>query len=74
MEADRTELRNLAAEHPELVRELTASYENWAEGAGVAPWPWVIRPVRWAAAALGLAGLAAAALVFAWLWRRRMVK
>ena len=44
MEADRTELRNLAAEHPARVRELTALYEEWAEGAGVAPWPWAIRP------------------------------
>jgi arylsulfatase len=74
MDADRTELRNLAAEHPERMRELTALYEAWAESAGVAPWPWVIRPIRWAAAALGLVCLAAAALVFAWLWRRRMVK
>ncbi len=74
VEADRTELRNLAAEHPERVRELTALYEEWAEGAGVAPWPWVIRPFRWAVAALGLVVLAAAALIFAWLWRRRMVK
>ena len=39
--------------------------EEWAEGAGVAPWPWVIRPFRWEVAALGLASLAAAALIFA---------
>ena len=30
-----------------FVRELTALYEEWAAGAAVAPWPWVIRLFRW---------------------------
>jgi arylsulfatase len=70
LEADRTELRNLAAEQPERVRELAALYEEWAAGAEVGPWPWVIRPLRQGVTLLGLAGLAVAALVFAWLRRR----
>ena len=70
LEADRTELRNLAAEQPERVRELETLYEEWAAGADVGPWPWVVRPLRQGVAVLGLAGLAAAVLVFAWLWRR----
>jgi len=74
LEADRTELRNLAAAQPDRVRELTALYEGWAERAGVGSWPWVIRPLRRGIAALGLAGLGAAALAFAWLRRRRLVR
>jgi arylsulfatase len=70
LEADRTELRNLAAEQPERVRELATLYEEWAADAGVGPWPWVIRPFRQGVTVLGLAGLAVAALVFAWLRRR----
>jgi arylsulfatase A-like enzyme len=38
LEADRTELHNLAAKQPDKVKELTASYERWAERAGVMPW------------------------------------
>ena len=72
LEADRTELRNLAAARPDRVRELAALYEDWAERAGVGSWPWVIRPLRRGIA--GLAGLGAAALGFAWLRRRRLVK
>jgi arylsulfatase len=72
LEADRTELRNLAAEQPERVRELVALYEEWAESAAVGPWPWVIRPLRWGVAAVGLSGLLIVALLLARLWRRRM--
>ena len=67
MEGDRTELRNLAAEHPGRVRELVALYEEWAENAGVGSWPWVIRPLRRGVAALCVAGLAAGALLFTWM-------
>jgi arylsulfatase len=74
LEADRTELRDLAAEQPERASELAASYEEWAESAGVGSWPWVIRPLRWGVAVLGLTGLPAAALVFAWLRRGRIGK
>jgi len=70
LEADRTELTDLAASQPERVRKLAALYEQWAAEAGVEPWPWVIRPLRRAAAALGLAGVAAALVAFAWLRRR----
>jgi len=37
IEADRTELRNLASEHPGLVAELEAAYSSWAERCGVIP-------------------------------------
>jgi arylsulfatase len=70
LEADRTELADLAGEQPERVRELAALYEEWAAGAAVGPWPWVIRPLRQGVAASSLAGLAGAALVFARLRRR----
>jgi hypothetical protein len=34
MEADRTELRDLAAEQPELVRSLAESHSRWLEATG----------------------------------------
>ncbi|MBX6312150.1 MAG: arylsulfatase [Isosphaeraceae bacterium] len=37
--SDRTETRDLAAQHPELVRELSALYERWAERTHVVPRP-----------------------------------
>ena len=37
--ADRTELNDLAATHPERVEELKAAWEVWAVRAGVLPWP-----------------------------------
>ena len=36
---DRIESINLAAEHPERVKQLVAKYESWAKRADVAPWP-----------------------------------
>jgi arylsulfatase len=36
--ADRTELRDLAAGDPGLVRELASLYDRWAAGNGVKPW------------------------------------
>ncbi|MFP4292205.1 MAG: arylsulfatase [Cyclobacteriaceae bacterium] len=39
MESDRTETINLANEHPELVKELSAMWEDWAQRARVIPWP-----------------------------------
>ena len=39
MEADRTELNNLAGENPQKVAELKVMYETWAKRAGVQPWP-----------------------------------
>ena len=38
MEADRTELDNLAGEYPEIVAELDAVYDRWAARCGVQPW------------------------------------
>jgi len=39
LEADRTELNDLAEKHPDKVRELSAMYDAWARRAGVEPWP-----------------------------------
>src|SRR5262249_10779243 len=36
--ADRTELKNLAAQEPDRVRELAAKYDAWAQRCGVLPW------------------------------------
>lgn len=38
IEADRTEQNNLVQQHPELVKELTAEWEAWAERADVDQW------------------------------------
>lgn len=38
MEADRSELQNLVDTHPDLVLELEAIYNEWAERVGVQPW------------------------------------
>lgn len=37
IEADRTELRNLAPEHPALVTDLERAYQAWADRCGVIP-------------------------------------
>lgn len=39
LEADRTELNDLAPEQPERVRTMVAEYRKWAQRAGVVPWP-----------------------------------
>jgi arylsulfatase len=38
MENDRIEQKNLADEKPEVVKELAADYDRWAERCDVAPW------------------------------------
>ncbi len=38
IEADRTELRDLAEHHPEVVDELAARFEAWAARSNVIPW------------------------------------
>ena len=38
MENDRIEQKDLAAEKPQVVRELSAEYDRWAERCGVVPW------------------------------------
>ena len=39
LEADRTELNNLAEKYPQKVEQLKALYERWARHRGVLPWP-----------------------------------
>jgi arylsulfatase A-like enzyme len=39
LEADRTELNNLAQKYPQKVEQLKAMYESWAKRCGVQPWP-----------------------------------
>ena len=38
MEADRTEMTNLAEKQPDKAAELVRKYEEWARRANVAPW------------------------------------
>lgn len=38
MEADRTEMNNLADQYPEKVEELAVTYNHWAEQNNVLPW------------------------------------
>jgi arylsulfatase A-like enzyme len=38
MEADRTELHNLATERPEIAKQLTATYDTWAKKSYAEPW------------------------------------
>jgi arylsulfatase A-like enzyme len=38
IDTDRAESRNLAAAKPELVRELSAEFDRWADRCGVVPW------------------------------------
>ena len=38
LEADRTELHDLAGANPEKVKELAAMYDAWAKRCGVLPW------------------------------------
>jgi arylsulfatase len=46
MVADRTELRDLAADHPELVAEMAAAYEAWAARCGVIPRDELLRSAK----------------------------
>lgn len=39
MEADRTELHDLASSQPERVKTMTAMWDAWAKRIGVQPWP-----------------------------------
>ena len=66
---DRTELRDLAEQHPKRVREMVALFDDYARHAQVGSWPWVVRPVRLAVGgvALALLGLVVGLVV----WRRR---
>ncbi|MFW6124988.1 MAG: arylsulfatase [Pirellulales bacterium] len=39
MEEDRTELNDLAEEHPARLKRMKARYQQWADRVGVRPWP-----------------------------------
>ena len=39
LQADRTELDNLADKYPEKVEQFKATYQSWAQRCGVLPWP-----------------------------------
>ena len=39
MSADRTETHDLSAARPDKVKELEATYQQWADRVGVQPWP-----------------------------------
>ena len=39
LDADRTELHNLADQFPEKVDELKGLYRSWAKRCGIQPWP-----------------------------------
>ena len=39
MDADRTELHDLAATQPEKLKELVDKWQAWADRVGVQPWP-----------------------------------
>ncbi len=45
MEVDRTESNNLAGQHPDQVRQMTAQYEEWAKRCNVVP-PGQLPPAR----------------------------
>lgn len=40
MEADRTEMHNLSARHPERVRDMEKEWDAWARRTKVLPWMW----------------------------------
>ena len=40
MEADRTEMHNLAASDPERLKDLAGKWEAWAKRTHALPWPW----------------------------------
>ena len=39
MDADRTEMHDLAAQNPDKVQELKTLWETWSQRCGVQPWP-----------------------------------
>ena len=46
MQADRSELHNLADQHPEEVERLSKAWQAWAIDANVLPWIWDPKPAR----------------------------
>ena len=39
IEADRTEMNNLAIQYPQLLKEMSGLWDDWAKRVGVMPWP-----------------------------------
>ena len=44
--ANRTETNNVAAQHPDVVEELSTIYDAWAERCGVKPWDLIAERLR----------------------------
>ena len=44
--ANRTETDDIAAQHPDVVEELSAIYDAWAERCGVKPWDDISEKLR----------------------------
>ena len=44
MEADRTELHDLAGKHPEKLQQMVAQWQAWADRVGVQKWPFKNKP------------------------------
>jgi arylsulfatase len=40
LDADRTEMRNLASNHPDRVKDMVAQWERWARRTNAIPWMW----------------------------------
>ena len=43
---NRTETNNVAAQHPDVVEELSTIYDAWAERCGVKPWDLIAERLR----------------------------
>ncbi|MFC6646899.1 arylsulfatase [Granulicella cerasi] len=54
MDADRTELHNLAAANPERTKAMTAEWNEWAKRVGVETWPMPQTPPRERTGELGV--------------------
>jgi arylsulfatase len=48
MKKDRSELKNLSAQYPQIVKKMAAMWEKWAHRTNVYPMPWKEKkpPVR----------------------------
>ena len=44
IEADRTELKDLAETHPDRAKKMAEHWEAWALAAKVKPWPYDAKP------------------------------
>ncbi len=71
LEADRTELQDLAAREPRRVAAMREMYHRYAEETGVEAWPWVSPGRRRLILGALLLPVAVAAI---WRWRRRSAR